>query len=186
MDIETRIIVAGGGGGGGACGQADVNFGGHAGGIEGGAARRSGTDKYCIKAVSQGGNKDYGVKWEGADEVAKKWDEKCGVEGNGGGGGGYYGGQTTKASGEGSNSGGGGGSSCISGDSRCFTYNGYIFTDINMKGGGEQFKSPTGTLETGHSGNGYARISKYPIVPTSPPKSAKAISKFFSLLIMIK
>ena len=186
MDIETRIIVAGGGGGGGACGQADVNFGGHAGGIEGGAARRSGADGNCVGALSQGGNKNYGVKWKGADEVSKKWDENCGVEGNGGGGGGYYGGQTTKASGYGSNSGGGGGSSCISGHPQCFTYDGYIFTDINIKGGNEQFKSPTGTLETGHSGNGYARISKYPIVPTSPPKSAKAISKFFSLIIMIK
>ena len=34
-----------------------------------------------------------------------------------------------------------------------------IVTDSTVKAGNESFNSPTGSTETGHSGNGYARIT---------------------------
>ena len=120
-DIEKRIIVAGGGGG--ACGHSEINFGGHAGGIEGGSSRRLEGDPYCNGSLSQGGDNNYGVKWQGENGQSKTKPGWCGAEGNGGGGGGYYGGQTIKAEGDASDSGGGGGSSCISGDA-------YMLMDI--------------------------------------------------------
>ena len=179
-NIETRIIVAGGGGG--ACGHSNINLGGHAGGIEGRASRRvDGVDPYCTGSLSQGGNQAYGVKFQGDNGQSKYIHGYCGEEGNGGGGGGYYGGQTVKAQEDGSDSGGGGGSSCISGHPQCFTYPEYIFTDIKIIAGDEQFISPTGTTETGHSGNGYARISKYVTLPTKNPKIAKAKRKFLCI-----
>ena len=50
-NTDSRIIVAGGGGG--ACGYSDVNFGGHAGGSEGGESRRLTSDHNCTGYLSQ-------------------------------------------------------------------------------------------------------------------------------------
>jgi hypothetical protein len=97
----------------------------------------------------------------------------------GGGGGGYYGG-----GGGGHNSGivgsGAGGSSFISGHIGCNAisssstssniihtgqpnhYSGYTFTNTVMKAGNEVMPSPTGGTETGHSGNGYCKITWHP------------------------
>ena len=73
--------------------------------------------------------------------------------------------------------GGGGGSSFIAGHSGCNAitgtstasdiihtnqanhYSGLVFTSTVMKSGTESMTSPTGTTETGHAGNGYARIT---------------------------
>jgi len=97
----------------------------------------------------------------------------------GGGGAGYYGGggggwiQQLVAS-------GGSGSSYISGYSGCNSisqsstsssishtgqpnhYSGYVFTNTVMKAGNESMPSPTGGTETGHSGNGYCKITWHP------------------------
>ncbi|WP_081618598.1 fimbrillin family protein [Segatella paludivivens] len=88
----------------------------------------------------------------------------------GGGGGGWWGGLAIHGRG------GSGGSSFISGMSGCvaisadgtqnasvnyMTINGiiYTFTSPVMKDGASSMPSPTGGTETGHSGNGYARIT---------------------------
>ena len=88
-----------------------------------------------------------------------------------GGGGGYYGGATV------AHCGGSGGSSFISGYSGCNAidksstfdkithtglpnhYSGLIFTNSQMIVGNSSMPKPTGGTETGHAGNGYARIT---------------------------
>ena len=96
--------------------------------------------------------------------------------GGAGGGGGYYGGgAATRGHG-----GGGGGSSFISGHTGCNAisssstennivhtgqpnhYSGKVFTNTVMKAGNESMPSPNGGTETGHSGNGYAKITWHP------------------------
>ncbi len=95
--------------------------------------------------------------------------------GNGGcaGGGGYYGGGGSTCT----SGGGGGGSSFISGMSgmnaisasststniihtgQTNHYSGKVFTSIVAAAGNETMKSPNGDIQTGHSGNGYAKIT---------------------------
>ena len=92
----------------------------------------------------------------------------------GGGGGGWYGGAI------GHGQGGSGGSSFISGHTGCNAINpsngnhlgtsttmtinnvNYRFTNTVMKAGNESMPSPTGGKETGHSGNGYCKITWHP------------------------
>ena len=87
-----------------------------------------------------------------------------------GGGGGYYSGKAVQLSGA-------GGSSFISGYPGCNAisksststniihtgspnhYSGYVFTNMEMIAGDSSMPSPAGGTETGHSGNGYARIT---------------------------
>jgi hypothetical protein len=87
-----------------------------------------------------------------------------------GGGGGYYGGYAENCAGS-------GGSSFISGYSGCDAisesststniihtgspdhYSGYVFTNMEMIAGNSSMPSPSGGTETGHTGNGYARIT---------------------------
>ena len=96
-----------------------------------------------------------------------------------GGGGGYYGGGHGVHPGN-SWTGGGGGSSFISGHTGCNAissaststnivhtgqpnhYSGKVFTNTVMKAGNESMPSPTGGTETGHSGNGYCKITWHP------------------------
>ena len=64
------------------------------------------------------------------------------------------------------NAGGGGGSGYVYTSSTasnypsgCLLNSTYYLSDATTTAGNEQFTSPTGTNETGHSGNGYARIT---------------------------
>ena len=93
-----------------------------------------------------------------------------------GGGGGYYGGGHGIHPGNGW-TGGGGGSSFISGYPGCNAisesststniihtgspnhYSGYVFTNMQIIAGDSPMPSPAGGTETGHTGNGYARIT---------------------------
>ena len=103
------------------------------------------------------------------------------VNDGGGGGGGYYGGTTIlKESSGNSSDAGSGGSGFISGHAGCNAinqnststkithtgqpnhYSGYVFTNTVMKAGNESMPSPTGGTETGHSGNGYCKITWHP------------------------
>jgi len=101
-----------------------------------------------------------------------------------GGGGGYYGGNTTSiwenSSRYSEYCASSGGSSFISGHTGCNAitssstssnivhtgqpnhYSGYVFTNTVMKAGNEVMPSPTGGTETGHSGNGYCKITWHP------------------------
>ncbi len=98
-----------------------------------------------------------------------------------GAGGGYYGGCAGTNLGEDiTGLRGAGGSSFISGHTGCNAisesstssniihtgqpnhYSGYVFTNTVMKAGNEVMPSPTGGTETGHSGNGYCKITWHP------------------------
>ena len=98
-----------------------------------------------------------------------------------GAGGGYYGGCAGTNLGEDiTGLRGAGGSSFISGHTGCNAisesstssniihtgqpnhYSGYVFTNTVMKAGNELMPSPTGGTETGHSGNGYCKITWHP------------------------
>jgi prepilin-type N-terminal cleavage/methylation domain-containing protein len=89
--------------------------------------------------------------------------------GQSGGGSGYYSG------GAGAHGGGAGGSSFISGYTGCNAvnssgthtgqsnhYSGYVFTDMQMIAGNTTMPNPLGGTETGHSSNGYAKITYIP------------------------
>ena len=167
--LKSRIMVAGAGGGGGGDGDA-----GAAGALTGFAgdvwdAGKGGTQT----AGGAGATGQYGSSSPGG----------FGYGGTGnsyasGGGSGYYGGGGgARAKLDGT---GGGGSSFISGHTGCNAitssstssnivhtgqpnhYSGYVFTNTVMKAGNEVMPSPTGGTETGHSGNGYCKITWHP------------------------
>ena len=156
--LYARVIVAGGGGGEGEDGEQ----GGYGGGTSGGPGNSNGGTQ-----TSAG---SYGSFGQGAHLAHD----------GGAGGGGWYGGgsaigqNTIPTSGDGSDSNGGaGGSGWIYTEASYNTWrNGnatdankylltseYYLTDATTIIGGSTFKSPSGTNETGHTGNGYARIT---------------------------
>ena len=152
--LYARVIVAGGGGGGGEDSGDPYGAGG---GLTGTNSYRPGTQ------ISAGTNGAFGI---GAD---------TGFADGGAGGGGWYGGGTTSSTSSGSDSeGGGGGSGWIyTADSFSTWQTGnptdannwllnssYYLTSASTIAGNQSFLDPDGTTVTGHSGNGYARITK--------------------------
>lgn len=133
------LIVAGGGGGGG-----ESSTGGAGGGENG----KDGSNSYSGKGGTQsagganGGNATDGSFGAGGDAYATS----SGTYGAGGGGAGYYGGGGGKGSGTGYSGGGG---------------SGYVgaLTGGQTFDGTQTFASISGGTETGHSGDGYARIT---------------------------
>lgn len=148
--LHARVIVAGGGGGGGE----DNETGGYGGGETGGTSDSGtpGSQTAPSGYFGIGGHTSYD---------------------GGGGGGGWYGacpagGQTTPATSNSGNdtSGSPGGSGYVYTSSTAKNYpNGCLVNSthylINAKtiAGNTSFPSPSGTSETGHSGNGYCRIT---------------------------
>ena len=159
----TRIMVAAGGGG---CSHG--GFGGYGGGLIGqdGVPNLSnpgltgGNNCGGGGTQTQGGAKGPNHSWSG--DPPTKGLMVFGGDGNsaygGGGGGGYYGGGGAGVR-SASMGGGGGGSSFISGYDVCATVTHYVFTSAEMKSGGESQTRHDGSTETGHTGNGYARIT---------------------------
>ena len=150
--LYARIIVAGGGGGSGE----DNETGGYGGGETGGAG--SGNTSLTQASQTSGGTNSFGF----------------GLGGNtyngGAGGGGWYGGASrysVSSYSTGSDSGGGGGgsgyvytsSTAKNYPSGCLLNSSYYLTDAQTIAGNNSFVSPTGSSETGHSGNGYCRIT---------------------------
>ena len=176
--LKSRIMVAAGGGGAGY--NIGVSY------FPGAAGGLSGQDAYGSRMwtfAGTGGTQTSGGKGYDSD----KYTETKGLfgkggtghgnyDGGGGGGGGYYGGSGGVVDS------GSGGSSYISGHSGCKTitstststnishssspnhYSGKVFTNTVMKAGNESMPSPTGGTETGHSGNGYAKITWMPVL----------------------
>lgn len=126
------LLVAGGGGGGGNC-----SIGGAGGGISGVQPKTS--TQYESRTSGIAGTQTSGYLFgQGQGGNGQNY--------AGGGGGGFYGG------GQGDNStGGGGGSGYI---------NTSLLTNCTTTAGDTSFPSPSGSTETGHSGNGYVRITK--------------------------
>lgn len=162
--LYYRVIVAGGGGG---KGQDSCAAGGVGGGTTGGgsASQSSCGTQAGGGTKTAGGAKGVYSGTYGANTGAfgKGGNASDGSYNGGGGGGGWYGGGAG-ASSNWSNGGGGGSgyvytsstaSSCPSG---CKLASSVYLTNAETKAGNTSFPSTTGGTETGHSGNGYARI----------------------------
>ena len=148
--LYARVIVAGGGGGGGE----DNETGGYGGGETGGT---SGSGTPGSQTAPSG---YFGI------------DGHTSYDGGGGGGGWYgaypAGGQTTPATGSSvsDTSGSPGGSGYVytsatasNYPSGCLLNSSYYLSAAKTIAGNTSFTSPTGSSETGHSGNGYCRIT---------------------------
>lgn len=148
--LYARVIVAGGGGGGGEDNETGGYGGGETGGTSGSGTPGSQTAPSGYFGI--GGHTSYD---------------------GGGGGGGWYGaypagGQTTPATGSSvsDTSGSPGGSGYVytsatasNYPSGCLLNSSYYLSDAKTIAGNNSFVSPTGSSETGHSGNGYCRIT---------------------------
>lgn len=142
----ARVIVAGGGGG-----ASDDGNGGSGGGVSG---------------ISTGASAGTATSGSGFGQAAASsyTSGECG-----GGGGGWYGGYGTYPDGSGDDDGGGGGgsgyvytsSSASNYPQGCLLNSSYYLSDASNLSGNESFKSPSGSTETGHSDNGYCRITCY-------------------------
>lgn len=135
----ARVIVAGGGGG-----ASDDGNGGSGGGVSG---------------ISTGASAGTATSGSGFGQAAASsyTSGECG-----GGGGGWYGGY----GGGSENIPGGGGSGYVyisstasNYPSGCLLNSSYYLSNAQTIAGNNSFASPTGSSETGHSGNGYCRIT---------------------------
>lgn len=136
---DGTVIVAGGGGGTdnyNGLSKGDDGSGGYGGGESGGNAKNDGTT--VTGQAGSGGSK--GSYYRQGNGQSETW-----VNDTGGAGGGWYGGYAGNAN----NMGGGGGSGYISEELK----------NAETIGGNQTFLAPDGTEETGHWGNGYARIT---------------------------
>ncbi len=136
--LNSRLIVAGGGGGadneGGVYNGSDDGSGGAGGGTSGQGSWIDGA-----YFSSYGGTQSSGYALgQGQNSIL--------VDDSPGAGGGYYGGLVESSGG--ANSGAGGGSGYIGG-----------VTDGQTIAGNSSMPAPSGGIEIGHSGNGYARIT---------------------------
>lgn len=137
------LIAGGGGGAGGWYGSFSIQSsdGGYGGGNSGGSAANGGG--YSVSGGTQSSGYSFGQGASASTHVDQ-----------GGGGGGYYGGYCSTGTSDSNICGGGGGSGYI---------NTSKLTSASTIAGNSSFTSPTGTFETGHSGNGYIRITVQPI-----------------------
>ena len=141
-DNNQLLMVAGGQGG--SIGSADGPYGG---GIEGG--KPNSWSGAVWPAATQSTGHAFGTGQNGRNGTRNT---NGGGEGSGGSGGGLYGGYAPQHTGTNSNSSGGGGSGYV---------NANLVTGKTIAGN-ESFLSPSGVLETGHAGNGAARITWLP------------------------
>ena len=149
--LANRIIVAGGGGGGALNSYGSTAYGGAGGGVEGG--NRSGGDYGSPERSGMGASQTNG----GAAGTYSGSSPTPGSLGYGGNGGSYSNTAFGGGGGGGGLFGGGGGAVCGSGGGG----SGYIGGATNGQtiAGNKSFPAPGGGKETGHSGNGYARIT---------------------------
>lgn len=154
--LYSRVIVAGGGDGVGSP-YADGGAGGGESGIAGGI----GDSSYSSGTV--GTQTAGGTTYSGYNTITSHGSFGSGGRTSGshanGGGGGWYGGGAS-----GPHRGGAGGSGYVltSSSTKPTGYllgSEYYLTNASTTAGNQSFLSPTGTDETGHSGNGYARIT---------------------------
>lgn len=166
--LYARVIVAGAGGGSGV--TSGCSGKGAGGGI-------SGLDGYSNAVTSSGGNRSGsgGSQTAGGISMSSIASTK-GSFGQGGpayqyscggGGGGWYGGggaYDNDSDADGRNGGGGSGyvytsSTASNYPSGCLLNSSYYLTNAQTIAGNTAFASPTGVNETGHTGNGYIRIT---------------------------
>lgn len=157
-NLYARVIVAGGGGGGGHGNYHTYRAIGQGGGLSGGYGHTNSSTSNTLGTAIQTGGTAPGTQTTGYS---------FGQGGNastsiaGGGGGGWYGGYAG-----GGNAEGGGGSGYVYTSSTasnypsgCLLTSSYYLSNAETIAGNQSFTSPTGSSETGHSGNGYCRIT---------------------------
>lgn len=178
--LYARVIVAGGGGAGGNSWSGSAATGGYGGGTTGGDGASGGTGNLSAGTNNWGSPGGSGSQTSGG--VAGIYSTGNGNPGSfgqggsgcvsannsagGGGGGGWYGGGAG-AQGYSAGSGGGGGgsgyvytsSTASNYPSGCLLNSSYHLASASTIAGNSSFTSPTGSSETGHSGNGYIRIT---------------------------
>lgn len=171
--LYARVIVAGGGGSDGATAKKGMYGGGETGG--------STTESYGTGGYGGTQTGVSSTSWQTttvptSTTTAAGAYAGFGFGGNGitrssgyggSGGGGWYGGSGSYPDGSGDDDrGGGGGSGYVYTESTasnypsgCLLNSAYYLTAASTTAGNVSLTSPTGTSETGHSGDGYARIS---------------------------
>lgn len=162
------LIAGGGGGAGGWYGSFSTQSsdGGYGGGNSGGSAANGGG--YSVSGGTQSSGYSFGQGASASTHVDQ-----------GGGGGGYYGGYCSIGISDSNICGGGGGSGYI---------NTSKLTSASTIAGNTSFTSPTGSSETGHSGDGYIRITiqsinnwAYSTVSISAPTYSKQNTSSWTL-----
>lgn len=180
-DLYARVIVAGGGGGSFYQSSSVYALGGAGGGVTGVAGEHY-NSSYAYYS-GKGGTQTAGGSGGTAEEKAYYGNagvfgiggntgtryQSTSIYSNGAGGGGWYGGGAAgHYNGETNNryAGGGGGSGYVYTESTASSYpNGcllndsYYLTNASTHAGNTAFESTTGGTETGHEGNGYAKVT---------------------------
>lgn len=165
--LYARVIVAGAGGGSGIGGSCSGK--GAGGGV-------SGLDGYSNSVTSSGAN--YSGSGGSQTEGGISWKNQASTKGSfgqggsayqyscGGGGGGWYGGGGAYSNGVNTGCNGGGGSGYVyttdtasNYPSNCLLNSSYYLTNASTIAGNTSFVSPINVSETGHTGNGYVRIT---------------------------
>lgn len=180
--LYARVIVAGGGGSDGATNKNGMYGGGETGGTAtqnygsggGGGTQTSG---------GTGGSGNAGTFGQGGEGKAAS----NGYAGAGGGG--WYGGGGSypDSSGDDDRGGGGGSGFVWTGKNAPSGYllgAAYYLTNASTKAGNTSFTAPGGSTETGHSGDGYARITcleLYKQVPDTPTNFRQTAKDYFSI-----
>ena len=157
--LLSRIIVAGGGG---STVWTNSLTAGYGGGTTGGAGNyySSGTPGTGGTQYSGGSGGASGSFGTGANSYYSSYNP------GGAGGGGWYGGGSGSSESSGNCAAGGGGSGYVYTSSTasnypagCLLNSSYYLTSASTSGGNVSFASTSGGTETGHSGDGYARIT---------------------------
>ena len=159
--LYARVIVAGGGGGSASNGDEKATK--YGGGLTGGCD----LDHYAGSQTSGGTYGNPGSFSEGGAAYTDKSNYKYG---SGGGGGGWYGGAAIQNAADSgpfeyrtANGGGSGyvytSETATDYPSGCLLNSIYYLTEAQTIAGNTSFPSPNGGTETGHEGNGYARIT---------------------------
>ena len=152
--LYARVIVAGGGGGSASVNALTTKYGG-------GTTGASASGSYYGTQTTAGSNGSFG---QGGSATTDGTNYKYG---SGGGGGGWYGGGAYTSYSDSSSSyrdyNGGGSGFVWTGSNAPSGYllnSSHYLTSAATIAGNNSFTSPTGTSETGHTGNGYVRITK--------------------------
>lgn len=158
--LYARVIVAGGGGSDGASNKNGMYGGGTSGGTTT-QSYGSGGGGGTQTTGGVGGSNNAGTFGQGGQGLTAS-----GGYGGAGGGGWYGGGGSIPDYSGDDDRGGGGGSGYVytsstasSYPSGCLLNSSYYLTNAITVTGNTQFLSPTGSNETGHTGNGYVRIT---------------------------
>lgn len=155
-DLYARVIVAGGGGGSSSENSLTTKYGG---GTTGGSSASG----YGATQTAAGTNGSFG---QGGSATTSGTNYNYG---SGGGGGGWYGGGACSDYSDSTNYRGynGGGSGYVYTSATAANYpsgnyvnSSYYLTNAQTIAGNQSFKSPDGTNETGHTGNGFCRITR--------------------------